>query len=669
MADKEIGAKLKLDSDDAVEKVKSFKSQLREATQQLVSMTQKFGDTSKEAVVAAKRVAELRDRMQDAKNLADAFNPDAKFKAFSNTLSGVAGGFSAITGVMGLLGDKSEDTQKLLLKVQSALAFSQGVNSILELKDTFKQLGAFIQNTTIYQKANTLATKAAAAVQKLFGIEVEATSTSFKVLKGAIVATGIGALIVLIGEVVSALQEWSSAQEEVIAKQKELKEHAKELADIGLKGEQESIERQTKLDVAKAQARGASEEEITKIQVDAQALRVKSQIRHYNEIKGIDEVAAQESLKRIKDLNTDGEVLVLQGQKKLLDKQKEAAKKAAELAKQQAEKRKQLLKEQAAAEQAGEDELRKLRQDANQKTIDDERQLKRQEVIDEAANEKAKIDEMKITSELRLQLIIANRQKERSALDAVEKEFDDKQKEKDQERLSANLEAVTNNFQSVAKISEDQLKLKQELDDQEATSQQIKLEELDKWYKDRLEIANGNESLINELTASYEKQRTNIVREESMNRLNVVSNLLGKAADIFGKQTAAGKVLAIAEATINTFAGATLALREKSVLPQPFSTIQKIASVATIIAAGLKSVREIAKTQVPGGGGGGGSVPSPSQVEAPLQATPQVGTTALDQNSLNQLGNSTVRAFVVEHDVTDNQERITRLNRAARLGG
>jgi flagellar basal body P-ring protein FlgI len=48
----------------------------------------------------------------DAKSLTEAFNPDAKFKALSASLSGVAGGFAAYQGAMGLVGVESKDLEK-----------------------------------------------------------------------------------------------------------------------------------------------------------------------------------------------------------------------------------------------------------------------------------------------------------------------------------------------------------------------------------------------------------------------------------------------------------------------------------------------------------------------------------------------------------------------------
>jgi hypothetical protein len=84
--------------------------------------------------------------------------------------------------------------------------------------------------------------------------------------------------------------------------------------------------------------------------------------------------------------------------------------------------------------------------------------------------------------------------------------------------------------------------------------------------------------------------------------------------------------------------------------------------------ATLANIRKIVATQIPGQANTG-TVPSNFGVTAP--SIPQnaiTGQTTLDRNSLNQIGNATSRAFVIESDVTNNQERVTRLNRAARLG-
>jgi hypothetical protein len=149
--------------------------------------------------------------------------------------------------------------------------------------------------------------------------------------------------------------------------------------------------------------------------------------------------------------------------------------------------------------------------------------------------------------------------------------------------------------------------------------------------------------------------------------LYATGDAINEIANIVGKQTAAGKVLAVAQALINTYLGITQVLANKTTLPEPAGTIQKVASVVAISAAGFNAVRNIGKTQVPGGGGGGNI---PSNAAAPLlPQTPSVGVTRLDAQTVNNLGNKAVRAYVLETDITDQQTRQRRIERAAVLGG
>ena len=127
----------------------SLKAQLREAQQEVQSLSDKFGITSKEATEAAKKAAQLKDAIGDAKALTDAFNPDAKFNALSTSISGVLNGFQAFEGALGLVGVEGEAVQATLLKVQSAMALSEGINGIMEAKDSFVNLGNVIKTNLI----------------------------------------------------------------------------------------------------------------------------------------------------------------------------------------------------------------------------------------------------------------------------------------------------------------------------------------------------------------------------------------------------------------------------------------------------------------------------------------------------------------------------------------
>ena len=178
---------------DATEKsVGSLKSQLRQAQNEVSALSEKFGATSREAVNAAKKAGELKDRIGDAKALTDAFNPDAKFKALTASLSGVAGGFAAYQGALGLAGIESKDLERQLVKVQSAMAISQGLQSVGESIDSFKQLGAVLKNTSVVQKVMTAATAA-------YTFVTEAATGGLKLFRLALVSTGIGAIVIGLG--------------------------------------------------------------------------------------------------------------------------------------------------------------------------------------------------------------------------------------------------------------------------------------------------------------------------------------------------------------------------------------------------------------------------------------------------------------------------------------
>ena len=123
------------------ESVGNLKAELRKAQAEVTALAEKFGATSDQAIAAAKRAAELKDAIADAKALTDAYNPDAKFNALSSAIGGVLNGFQAFEGALGLVGVEGKAVEETLLKVQSAMALTQGINGVLEAKEDFARLG------------------------------------------------------------------------------------------------------------------------------------------------------------------------------------------------------------------------------------------------------------------------------------------------------------------------------------------------------------------------------------------------------------------------------------------------------------------------------------------------------------------------------------------------
>ena len=584
----------------ANESIKSLKTQLKEAQAEVVVLSDKFGATSKEAIEAAKRVAGIKDQIGDAKALVDAFNPDAKFKALTASLSGVAGGFAAVQGAMGLLGTESENAQKMLLKVQSAMAISQGLQSVGEAVDSFKNLGAVIKSTTLFQQAynfvlgqkvvvtqaDVIATEAQTVATVEQGVATVTTTTAvtgattaMKAFRIALIASGIGLLIVGLGLAIEALSKFSSKAEDAAKKQGLLNKQIADGAKLQLESEVKFLDNQRQLDIARAKAKGASEQEIFEIEQKYRKLRAESHQRHYQEVYGKDGKAAQESADEINKINTDGQVAALENQARIRKQGQEAAEKRAVEA---------ALKE--------------------KKAIDDEL----------AAYEKRKKGLQKGVS---LADIDEAAKKDKA-------ENDKKDADKQQELL------VESNKNGLGKMLTDKAVA----------------------FTKGLELTKQNadaEKLID--AEKLETKKAQIT--ESMVAMSQLS-------DFVGRETAAGKALGIATATINTYQGASEALKQKSTLPSPFDVIAKVLNVATIIATGIKTVKSIASVQIPGKFGGGGM---PTMAAPMTPELPQAATTNLSRQTINDIGNQAVRAYVIETDVTSNQERMAAIRQRARF--
>lgn len=642
MAKVVIGAEVKVDGlDKAGQSVGSFKKQLKEAKEDLIQLSDKFGNTSEQALNAARRVAELRDKMKDAKETSDLFDPGRKFSAFGNVLQTVTAGFSTLTGAMGLFGAKGEEIQAVLLKVQSAMLLQQGLSAIADAQKDFTRLSAIIQSTTVFQKANNAATVIAATVQRAFGVAVDSTAIGFKALKAAIIATGIGALVVLIGSVISAIIDWTSSNEDLEKSQETLKKSIEETT-AATDRHRHAISRATSEAIALAKAQGKSQAEIFEIQKQGalederlQGVKLRSLYNFYltqKELfeKGkIEEQAYLDAKKTYTDAYSEYEdfksqqrISLYNEEGRIRSEQEAEAKKSAERARAESEKRK-------ADTQKLYEDLQKLRRDFNAGVLSDMENTYRE--LNDAADAQAaaEIERMKTNqlNELQTKAELA----ELALLDDPDSIINKLAKtEADFALEMAQFEG--NNLQR-------QIKEKEHAD----AIVRIKQEEADAKKK------------IEEETLVFQ----NYVVDQ-------VANGLDTLADIAGKQTAAGKVLAIASTTIKTIQGGIAAFTGMvSNIPGPVGIALGVVAAAGVVASGVKAISQITAVKVPRGGSAGGGAPNLALPNAPIR--PQAESTRLDQQSINAVGNAAARSYVLESDVSGNQDKIRRLNRAARI--
>lgn len=177
-------------------------------------------------------------------------------------------------------------------------------------------------------------------------------------------------------------------------------------------------------------------------------------------------------------------------------------------------------------------------------------------------------------------------------------------------------------------------------------------------YQEKLAAAQGNQEEMDQLeaqhnlkVAQFAEARKKINEEENAAKVAITENALNTVADIVGKNTVAGKALAIAGATMNTYEGATKALAQGG--------FWGITQAAVVIAAGLANVKKIIDTKIPGHAD---NVSQPS-ITAPTLDTAHLTNQAQTQNVrvVNQ-PNQQVRAFITQKDLSDNESRTSFVN-------
>lgn len=139
-------------------------------------------------------------------------------------------------------------------------------------------------------------------------------------------------------------------------------------------------------------------------------------------------------------------------------------------------------------------------------------------------------------------------------------------------------------------------------------------------------------------------------------QLSSMSDTFGQVANILGKKSAAGKAAAIASATINTYQGISEVWGNESILPSPFDVIQKAVASATVLASGLKTVQQIKSVPKPAGvtGGGGGGGGTPTFTPPAFNVVGASGSSQL-ADAIGGQSNQPTRAYVVSDDVTTSQ--------------
>jgi hypothetical protein len=625
---------------------KSLKAQYREAVAELQKVSAAYGETSQEAIKAAQAAAELKDQIEFSKEVVNAFNPDEKFKALEGAISGVMNGFQAFEGAMGLMGVESEELQKTMVKLQSVMALTQGINGLMAAADSFKILG--LKAVTAFSGM----TKAS----KIF------------------VASGIGLLITVLAIAANEMGFFTDKTKEQELAQKQLEKQTKALEKTiesynnATNQLTQSIDNATRSELALARQRGASQSELTKITKEGAKSRLEA-LQSENE--GLKQQYMLYSKSGTFAQFEKAEKAWLESNQKVRDAQITIQELDADIAEQARENSKSFAESKASTVK----EVVNLYDqiiDEQIKLLEDESQRNQTQLIVEAERRKKEIQNTVADKKQKAKLIKLIEENLIAELDKLDNEWYEKSLEAQKQADAAKIQAKLDFDNEIEKISEEntlRLLTDQEKEIRAVNDKYFTLQELaknDAEAAKEIEIAKLNE--LNDINLKYqeidfknkeaatEKEKARIKQlndyrlKSVQDTLQMVANLAelfaGKSEKQQKKAFQVQKAVNISNAVIDTYKAANVALASS---PPPFNYI----AMAAAITAGLVNVKKIASQQFQTSGtqpSGGSNAPTAAPMTANFNT---IGSSGINQ--LAQLQQTPTQAYVVSAEVTSAQ--------------
>lgn len=584
---------------------------------------------------------------------------------------------SGLVSGMALIGLESEETEKALLKVQAAMAFSDAVSRITSMGAEFNKVKmlavslwtsmATAKNvdtvatevntaenvkSTVVEGAktgaltlSTIATTAATIATNLFSAAVAIATAPI-----TLIVLGIAGLVAGIGYLVGAFGDFDGSAAASAKANKKLSAEIDNTAKSTAKAN-EKTELYNNQALAMAKASGKSSEEIRKLSVELlnseaaekrlNAVKAYSILLEAQRVAGLENATDaqketskkatelyKEQLNIYKDVLKERNQLTLDNRvaevqeatdraKELLDKQREAAKRALEERRKAAEDEKKLREQLAKEKATAEETALKGLQDLNDKT--EEEKLSRQKERDLEAIEALRQKGIDVEN-----LLIYNDEK----YNTLENELIDKRRE---EKKAKDLEFWAKEAEEAAARAETQKNI-----DLAIFEQKEQLEEA------KQNLASKALSFLSQIAGKNKVLQKGIILAESA---------LGIGRTVVATQTANATATAEGAALAIPTGGASVATAAGLVLA---NNVSAGIGIASNIAATAKAL-----SAVGGGGssgGGGSAARSPSGGSAP-----QVG---FQSSSENQIATAVtdrtadappIQAFVVSSSVTTAQ--------------
>ena len=670
------------------------------------------------------QIQAVSSALETANNKVLGFTAEKKIMAMDGAIKTLSGTVSGVVGIFGLLGVESDKLGEFEKKAASAIAFGMGLKDVSE---GFQQIA----------KSEALAAIGA----KLFG----------NTLKTALVATGVGALVVALGllvaywddikeavtganavtetydatvkDVTTAVSNFqkslfevnaafSAAKAGTMSKQEALKKYNDTLGKtVGYAGSLEQAESLMAANTsvviesiklrAQAQVFYAKSAEASAKAVSGEAFELSWYEQGLNILKSGGNminlaVANAESAgknfgeinKQVKTFADEGDKLTLaaiENDKKLkagLAKPPEIKTTEAKKVETPEEKAARLKKEAQdrinanEAIKQSEDELaqaqiKKSKDIVAQLGVEDAAketnyQRERQRLIDLLALEKVGSNEYK-TIQAELNTLDAGRATQKQEYNEQVAAANEEARLKAEEQRQKDVDAALTQRDIDIAIEEEKLAL-EEQKFQEKTALAVERNTLERdaalantelteaQRTGIVELYSQREQNIKKQAEKDEKERKQILEQQ---KLAIVADGLGAIASILGEGSKAGKAFAVSQALMNTYLGVTQVLANKTVIPEPFGTIQKVVSIAGVLATGFKAVKQITATPPMATSAGGASMTAPAAPAGMSAGSASLPAQAPKVPEINPF--QTIRAYVLAGDVRSGQEADKRI--------
>lgn len=588
---------IKIQTSESTKTVKELRKELKDLRDQLLN-TQKGTEEYSAAMQRAANIQkDLKDQMLEINNSAMDFGQ--KIGNCTKALTGISGAITAATGALSLFGIENEEAQKKITATMTSLiGITEGLSKLDDGIKAFKRLT----------------------------IAVNASSKAMNGFKIALISTGIGALVVVLGSVIAYWDEFTEA----IGLSSQQLEH---LGDI---------------------ARGVFNVITSSLKGIAQALG--------KMLKG-DFQGAWDSLKNgfsvVKNFNEGVAASEAKREEERTKKAQEEAAKRAKIAEDEYKKRIEAAQKLAKYERdmdaartrgAESDRYSQGAYDRQMKYFDrlfavyrkdsDEYKnlvLEKEQFLQDWENHF--IEEAKKEEE-------ANAEKARKAQEAADREV---------QRAHEERQRLLEGFNEDLMSEEEQLKARYDLLIDAATKEGQDTTAIHKWYEEeKTRITKENEDKQTAIRKAGLKAYGSIA--------NGVSDILNAIGDMMEESSDEQKGIQTAAVIISTLVGMMQAIQGGNAmaaqmgLAAPVGWALGAVQAAATLATGIATIAQINSVKKDGSGSiSGGSFPSVN-VGSAIAASPDF-TQSVD-GAMTQTAITDQRVYVLEHDITETQNKV-----------